>query len=69
LDQEDPILLVGLHFGNARRNWIDDEKLYLFALVMIVLNLAAFGIGIRGCFHQASRWQYAGSAQLRLKQE
>ena len=24
LDQEDPIPLVGLHFGNARRNWTDD---------------------------------------------
>jgi hypothetical protein len=29
---------AGLHFGNARRNL----GMYLFALVMIVLNLAAF---------------------------
>jgi len=34
--------VAGLHFGNARRNL----GMYLFALVMIVLNLAAFGVGI-----------------------
>ena len=34
--------------------------MYLFALVMIVLNLAAFGAGIRVPFIRQSRWRYAG---------
>jgi hypothetical protein len=38
--------------------------MYLFALVMIVLNLAAFGAGIRVPFHQGSRWRYAARPQF-----
>jgi len=42
--------------------------MYLFALVMTVLNLAAFGIGIRVAFIRHRAGSTRDPAQLRMKQ-
>ena len=61
LDQEDPIPLVGLHFGNARRNRTDDGNVS----VCSCYDCPKSGRVRRrysGSFHQGSRWRYAAPA-------
>jgi hypothetical protein len=59
LDEEDPILLAGLHFGNARRNRIDDGNVSLCSRY----DRTESGRVRRryySSFHQESRWRCAG---------
>ena len=58
LDEEDPILLAGLHFGNARRNRTDDGNVS----VCSGYDCTESGRVRRRCsdsFHEASRWRDA----------
>src|SRR5262249_6908189 len=58
LDQENPIPLVGLHFGNARRNRTDDGNVSVCSCYDCTESGRVRRRHWRS-FHQASRWRHA----------